>query len=67
MIVWIKVEGDVIVNALEYEQENFFPVDMGSSKIPDGLYQGFFRWIDGQFVFDQELYDAAMTAPSIDA
>jgi hypothetical protein len=61
MTIYLKLNGNIIVSALEFEQDGFEPFDIGEQEIPAGLYSGWFRFIDGQFIFDEALHSAVTT------
>jgi hypothetical protein len=64
---WFQLNGDIITDAIEYEYEGYIHVELAEHILPAGIRAGWYRWDGESYQFDQELYDAAMTAPSNDA
>lgn len=56
MTFYIKLDGDIIVDILEYQYAEYIPVEL-ELPLPVGFYGGWYRWDGSTYHFDQELYD----------
>jgi hypothetical protein len=53
---YIKLNGDIIVDILEYAYPEFIEVQL-ELPLPSGFYGGWYRWDGTDYHFDQSLYD----------
>lgn len=56
---WFKLDGDIIVDAIEYQYEGYTPAELYEEYLPVGINAGWYRWDGTAYHFDQALYDAA--------
>jgi hypothetical protein len=57
--VWFKVIDGLIVDAIDYEYEGYVQAQIASEHLPHDIYSGVYIWNGTEYVFDQDLYDAA--------
>jgi hypothetical protein len=54
---WFRLDGDIIVDAIEYEHHELIHVILPNEQLPAGINGGWYRWDGTTYHFDQTLYD----------
>ena len=49
--------GNVVTDLITYPYGEYQEVEIDPEDIPESHLAGWWRWVDGAFVFDQELYN----------
>lgn len=58
MKLYIQTNADsVVTDVITYPHGDYVEIEH-ELPLPDGLLGGWYRWVDGGFAFDQQLYDA---------
>jgi hypothetical protein len=60
MTFYLKLDGDIIVDILEFQYADYIPVEL-ELPLPAGIYGGWYRWDGSAYHFDQDLYDHWMS------
>jgi hypothetical protein len=56
MTFYIKLNGDIIVDIIEYPYADYIPAEI-ELPLPVGIHGGWYRWDGSTYHFDQALYD----------
>ena len=52
-------ENNIILDAIQYPAEGYVEVSIPQYFLPAGINGGWYHWNGTEYVFDQDLYDAA--------
>jgi hypothetical protein len=52
---YFQLDGDIITDAIEYPHEGYVESELDATHLPPGINAGYFRFIDGDFVLDENL------------
>lgn len=54
---WLRLDGDIITDAIQYEHQDFIHVELIEEQLPAGINGGWYRWDGTNYHFDQQLHD----------
>jgi hypothetical protein len=56
---YLALDGDIIVDAIEYPHDGYIEVELPTTHLPAGINGGWYRWDGATYVLDEELKQAA--------
>ncbi len=55
---YLKLDGDIIIDVIEYEYEGYIEVELPVTQFPAGINSGFYRWKGESYIIDEALKTA---------
>jgi len=55
---YIKLNGDIIVDAIQYPEDGYVEVDLPETQLPTGINGGYYRWNGTNYMLDENLKKA---------
>lgn len=52
---YFKLDGDLIIDVIEYKHEGYIEVELPEIQLPIGINGGFYRWNGKEYVIDEAL------------
>jgi hypothetical protein len=52
---YFQLNGDIIIDAINYPHGDYVEVELEEDQLPAGINSGCYRLIDGEYILDEEL------------
>lgn len=55
---YMKLDGDIIVDAIQYPSDGYIEVELTETQLPAGINAGYYRWNGTNYMLDENLKKA---------